>query len=176
MNLKKESGITLISLTITIIILLLITSAIIYNSTNATTVKKLNNLYLDIEAINSKVDEYYLKYNELPILCEYLGKEQLTNLLNTKANAKNATLNGDLKGNDSDVYYVIDLEKLDGLSLNYGYDNEYKKIKENPEIIKKELEEETEVEDEIYIINEKTHQVYFPHGIVVDGYMHFYMD
>ena len=30
-----------------------------------------------------------------------------------------------------------------------------------------------EILDEIYVINIKTHQIYFPHGIFADGIMYF---
>ncbi len=171
MKLKEEKGITLISLALTIILLLIITSVVIYNSTNYVTMKKLNDLYIDIEAISSKVDEYYLKYGELPILCKYVNKEKLKELINNIEKDREVSKKGDLNPDDGEEeYYVIDLEKLDGLSLTYGYDDEYKNIRNNKHIT------ESKVEDKIFIINSVTHQIYFPHGIFVDGYMYYYMD
>lgn len=175
MNLKNEKGITLISLTMTVIILLILTGVIIYNSSSYITMNKLNNLYTDIELINSKIDEYYLKYDDLPLLCEYVDQETLKSILDDNANAGSATLStfseeNYFNENDADEeYYVIDLEKIGGISLNYGYDDEYKAIKGNNKITS------NDIKTEIYIINTVTHQVYFPHGIIVDGYMYYFM-
>ena len=128
--------------------------------------KKINDLKNDIETLNYKVDEYYLKYGELPVLCDYSTKDGLLSVLNSNASQREATLNTEINENDGDEYVVIDLEKLSGLTLNYGYekDGEYFAIKQNNTVTN---------EDEIYIINTTTHQIYFPHGIVADGIMYF---
>lgn len=169
MKLDNNKGITLISLIVTVIILLLITSAIIYNSKNQISIKKIDNLYIDIDTIKTKINDYYLNYGELPVLCEYLSQNDFIDLLNTNANAESATLSYSsvINPNDGDEYYVIDLEKLDGLTLNYGYDDEYKTIKANGGYTT------SSVEDEIYVINGLTHQIYFPHGIFVDDVMYY---
>ena len=169
MKLKNNKGVTLIALVVTVIILLLITGAIIYNTKNQITVKKIDNLYIDLDTIKTKVNEYYLNYGELPVLCDYLDKIQLIDLMNENASVRGATLSYDSAVNpdDGDEYYVIDLEKLDGLTLNYGYDEEYKTVKANGDITL------TAVEDEVYVVNGVTHQIYFPHGIFVDGVMYY---
>lgn len=166
---RSNKGITLISLTAMVIILLLITSMIIYSSKNEATVKKLDNLYVDIDLIQSRVNDYYLTYGTLPVLCKYLGKTELTELIQLNADSKSASLSYDniVNPNDDDVYYVINLEKLEGLSLNYGYDDEYETIKQNKTYTT------SDVEDEIYVINNCTHQIYFPHGIFLDGVMYY---
>ena len=143
--------------------------------------RSVQNLSIDIEKLNSKVDEYYLKYGELPKLCNYTSdtnivlnnKEDLLNKINESAINNRSELKNGLNTNDSDEYIVIDLEKLGSLSLNYGYDEEYKSLKnsgvtENDDIMKND----DEIETEIYIINAKTHQIYFPHGIFVDNVMY----
>ena len=130
--------------------------------------KKIDNLYIDVQTLGSKVDNYYLKYGELPVICQYLtSKSELQTLLNNNANTKGATLNCELNQNDSDEYYVIDLEKLEGLTVNYGYDEQYKNVKNIKAITT------SDIEDEIYIINKKTHQIYYPHGIFADSIMYY---
>ena len=71
-------------------------------------------------------------------------------------------------------YIVIDLEKLGSLSLNYGYDEEYKSLKNCEDITENDdvMINNDDIETEIYIINTKTHQIYFPHGIFVDKVMY----
>lgn len=131
--------------------------------------KKIDKLNIDISLISSKIDDYYLKYGELPVLCDYLDKTQFESSIIEKANFKGATLNCELNPDDGDEYVVIDLEKLDGLTLNYGYDTdgEYNTLKTNKQITL------SSVEDEIYVINTTSHQIYFPHGIFADGIMYY---
>ena len=58
---KGNKGVTLMSLIITIVILMFITGSIIFNTQNHLSMSKINKLRLDIDALNAKVDEYYLK-------------------------------------------------------------------------------------------------------------------
>ena len=179
----NNKGITLISLILTVIIILILTSAMIFNTKNQLQMRAVQNLSIDIEKLNSKVDEYYLKYGELPKLCKYTSdtnlelnnKNALQNKLNESAKMNKSELKKGLNIKDSNEYIVIDLEKLGSLSLNYGYDEEYKSIKnrgvtENDDLLKNNSN--NEVETEIYIINTKTHQIYFPHGIFADNVMY----
>ena len=55
---KKNKGITMISLVITIIVLLIVTSITIGNGLGQLGIKRVNNLYADIESIST--DEYYV--------------------------------------------------------------------------------------------------------------------
>lgn len=177
----NNKGVTLISLILTVIIILILTSAMIFNTKNQLQMRAVQNLNIDLEKLNSKVDEYYLKYGELPKLCNYTSnrnmelntKEDLQIIINESAMNNKSELKNGLNTEDSDEYIVIDLEKLGSLSLYYGYDEEYKSLKnsgvtENDDI----LENNDEIETEIYIINTKTHQIYFPHGIFVDNVMY----
>lgn len=77
--------------------------------------------------------------------------------------------NNYINPNDGEEYIVIDVEKLDGITLHYGYnkDGQYFTIKENKRVNLDPME------DEIYVMNTKTHQIYFPHGIFVDNVMYY---
>lgn len=133
---KKENGITLVSLIITIVLMFIIAGTTVYTSMDRFEINKLKKMYNDIELLSDKVASYYLKYNVLPI------KEQYS-----------TTLNFDKNANDSGDYYIIDLEALEGISLNYG----------------KEGFESPNESDDVYIINEKTHQIYYVKGIEMKG-------
>ena len=63
--LKESKGITLISLSIAVIIILIITSAIIYSLTANLGIQKLRNLQTDIENLREKVSEYYAQYGDI---------------------------------------------------------------------------------------------------------------
>lgn len=175
---KNNKGITLISLVLTVIVILIITSAMIFNTKNQLEMRKIQNLSNDIETLNSKVDEYYLKYGELPKLCNYTDSESknfknrgdFEKSLQDKAKEQNLRLNNEINANDGDDYIVIDLERLGNLTLTYGYDTEYEHLKEKGKVIESD---DDVIEDEIFVINTKTHQIYFPHGIFADNVMYY---
>ena len=173
MKFNENKGVTLVALTVTIIVILIMTGTVLYNSGSQTSLNRLNRLYIDISNLNTKIDSYYLNYGELPVLTEYISKTELEALLQKNAQDENATIYSRfddeeiLNPNDGEEYYVIDLEKLDGLTINYGYDEQYMEVKQNGEITA------SSVEDELYIINKTTHQIYFPKGIEVSGDMFF---
>lgn len=174
MNFKNNNGVTLTILTITIIILLTITSTIVYKSKNKSLIEDYDSLLIDIESLSAKIDEYYVKNGDLPTVCKYLNQENLKSLLQQNAQNKDKSLGYAqiVNPNDAeDEYYVIDLEKLDGLTLNYGYDSDYKTVKSSGSITS--LTDINNVEDKMYIINSTTHQIYYPCGVVLDDYMYF---
>lgn len=164
MKIKSNKGVTLIVLTIMIVVLLIITGMLIYGSKSQIRTKKLNELYDDIEILNSKVSEYYLKNGSIPLVDEntpYItntseGKD-FENLL--KANGANEI---SFNVNDDENYYVLDINKLDNLTLNYGQDVQNWKTDHSY----------TRYQD-IYIINKISHQIYFPHGIRVGDELYY---
>lgn len=101
---KNNKGITIVALVIAIILILIISGMMGYYSTNAFKIEKLNNMYNDIERIQSEVDKYYIENGKLPI------KQKIS------------FNNGNI--NDNENYYIIDLSILGNLSLNYGSDFE----------------------------------------------------
>jgi len=177
---KNNKGITFISLILTVIVILIITSALIFNTENQIQMRKIQNLSNDIEMLNAKVDEYYLKYGELPKLCDYTSSEYINfkskndfiQSLETIRKEQNAILNNEINKNDGDEYIVIDLEKLGNLTLTYGYDSEYMYLKkmDEPKVVESNGDK---IENEIFVINTKTHQIYFPHGIFADNVMYY---
>ena len=142
---KKEDGITLITLTVAVAIFIIITSLLIYNAKNGIRMRNLKMMQNDIELLDDKIDAYYVKYGKLPLEIRYQGNIYFTP--------------GE---NDNDIYYVIDLKALEGLSLNYGDD--FSKINS---------EDDTLAYDDIYIINEQSHHIYYSRGIEMDGMMYY---
>ena len=67
---RNNKGITMISLVITIIVLLIVTSITVHNGLVQMKIKRVNNLYADIDSLSTKVAEYYLKNKTIPIYNE----------------------------------------------------------------------------------------------------------
>ena len=109
---KNQKGITLITLVITIVVLVILTATISVNAPALLNEQKKRDLETDIQSLKEEVDQYYARYESLPIINKYNN----VNMLNEVKNI-----------NDSEDYYVIDLSKI-VVDLNYGKD--YNKIKE----------------------------------------------
>lgn len=142
-KIKQEKGVTLSILVITIIVLLILTSTLIYNAKGSIHIQNTTKLYNDLELLREKVSEYYNEYGEIPGKIEYKNIGNLSNVLS--------------KNNDTGKFYVIDLEAMKGISLNYGKD--YENIKNNPN--------NANSYTDIYIINENSHNIFYVNGITI---------
>lgn len=114
--------------TICAIILIIIFFEIVSYMNNGIEISELNNMYKDINTLESKISLYYLDYGKLPIVEEKIIE------------FKEKSINP----NDNEVYYEIDLSKLEHLNLFYG--------------------DKILGIDDIYIINEQSHTVYYYKG------------
>ena len=56
MKLNTQKGVSLISLTITVIVLIIITSMLIYNAKNGVSMRNLNMMENDIEILDDKIN------------------------------------------------------------------------------------------------------------------------
>ena len=105
-----------------------------------------SNIKKDLQRVSEKVEHYYAENKELPILNRYDNIQRFIDSITV---------------NDNSNYYVIDLEKIGGvigLNLTYGISG-YNQIR-NMDISQKI----TDITD-VFIVNEKSHIVYYPEGI-----------
>ena len=152
--LKKMRGITLVTLSITVIIILIITSTIIYNMTANLGIGKLRDMQNDIKNLRSKVADYYSQYGDIPARKDV----EYTNIANIeKAGVISSAV-------DTGKFYVIELSSLDNLTLTYGKDYEQVKAGSDPNSL-----------TDLYIINEASHNIFYVAGIPLDGEW-FYTD
>lgn len=118
-----------ITFTVCILVVLTIFCAIAYYVTNGVQIVKLNNMYKDIRILENKISLYYLDNGTLPVKKEsiiYFAKKSIN-------------------PNDNEIYYEIDLEKLENLNITYGKGF----LGANDK----------------YIINEQSHTIYYYYGI-----------
>ena len=143
-KIKQNKGVTMIALIITVIVLLIMTNMLIYNAKDSIHIQVLNNLYSDIQLLRNKVSEYYNQYGKIPAEIKYTNINHLEN-----ANILS-------KNNDKiDEFYIIDLEAMQGITLNYGKD--YEKAKADKENANKYTD--------LYIINTNSHNIFYVQGI-----------
>ena len=143
-NIRKERGVTMITVTIAIIILLIITGILVYNADDMVYIKNYNALKNDIELLKSKVSVYYNEYGTVPAKVKYTAfSDGIDSIFN------------EIELENKDDFYVLDLQVLDGLTLNYGKD--YEKVKN--------LSSVDEYYSDLYIINSSTHNIFLNGGV-----------
>ena len=145
-KIKQEKGITMVALVITILILVILTNMLIYNAQDNIYIRSLTNLYNDISMLREKVSAYYNEYGKIPAEIKYTNEEQLQNLSSVLSSQ-----------NDTGTFYVIDLEAMQGITLNYGKD--YEKVKNG--------KENANNYTDLYIINENSHNIFYVQGIAI---------
>ena len=151
MNYRNHKGINMITLSVAVVIIILISSALAYNTRDGMKSRNLRNLYNDIELLNNKISNYYLEHGDIPKLCLYEADIFYDLIENS---------NPQINPNDSGAnYYVIDLSALEGVSLNYG--------KDYGSVTKGNAVGDSNIND-IYIINEVSHTIYYPRGVEVN--------
>lgn len=109
-NIKSKNGITIVSLVITIIILLIISTTIVYNVNSSNKVSGYNNMVADIKLLEDKILIYFNKYGEIPKTSRTINIDNIE-------------------------YYEIDLSKLENITLSYGKDyNSSDELTENSDV------------------------------------------
>ena len=145
-HVKSNKGITLITLTITIVVMLILSFSITINIKPYIQRKNKTNLETDILKLKEEILYYYSKNKTLPIINKYTNIDKLEKNIN-----------------DNENYYIIDLSKIKEQNLNYGKD--YYKIENKEEII-------NNLQD-IYIINEQSHTIYYPKGVEYNNQIYY---
>lgn len=155
MRRKGEKGITLVSLTVVIIILVILTNVILYNSNDSIEIKKIEKLYTDLENLRDKVSDFYNQYGKIPATVEYTNLGDLKEVLSKK--------------NDIGKFYVIDLKAMENITLNYG--KEYEQIKQIQETADNSGTQINQAEvngyTDLYVINENSHNIFYIRGVEI---------
>lgn len=151
---KNEQGVTLVSLAVAIIILGIITTLLLYNVKDTKDIERVSNMYIDIEGISDRISNYYSRYGALPVTIDVTSDPIVSGWISELQSENNE---GPLGANDTGKFYVIDLNALENLSLNYG--SGFTKINGST------LPEDKDV----YVINENSHNIFYLHGIRVNN-------
>lgn len=150
-KIKKERGITLITLVITAVVLLLISTPIVVRTTKLTETKKYTNFRDDMLKLKEDISILYdLDEDISEIGPVYTGDK--------------AFLIDEVKSpNDQEPYYVIDFSKLaNKYKSKYGLDiGEFKVETENANL----GEASESSSNNVYIINSKSRTIYYNKGI-----------
>ncbi len=104
----------------------------------------------DLELLADKVSNYYLRTGNIPVVLDSSGN---------KVQYTFTTLDFDKDSADNSVYYILDLEAMDGLLLNYGKEG-FKSINTS---------------EDVYVINEQSHVIYYVKGIKLNEKLYHYI-
>ena len=159
-KIKKENGVTLLILVITVVILALISIPIIVNTTDVSELQKYTYFKSDIDKLRETIETTYADMDDLSTIGPvYTGDFSFLN----KMQGNDKVLNP----NDGNIYYVISLSNLNSyinaqISLKYGSGNKEKNYDNN----------EYSGSD-AYIINEQSKTIYYTSGIVYKGITYY---
>ena len=137
---KNKKGISLIALTIAVVVILILSNIVIYNVRDNLGIQNLKSMQTDIGNLRDKVSSYYADYGKIPAKIKYTNLTNLRGIISDKV--------------DTGDFYVIDLSAIENVTLTYGKD--YEKIKD-----KSELSEEINNLEDLYIINESSHNIFY---------------
>ncbi len=154
-KMRDSKGITLTSLAITVAALTILVNVVIYNITSNIRIDKLEKLRADVENLQDKINDYYLENDSIPIKLEYTNTKDLQD-----AHILSSAF-------DTGKFFVIDLEKIDNLTLNYGKDYEHvKKFNSLSFEIAKQYKD-------LYIINETSHNIFYVKGMKIGDEVYY---
>ena len=149
---SKKRGVTLVSLTIVVTVILILTGVIIYNIRDSLGISKLREMQNDIQNLRELVNNYYATNGKIPAKLKYTNAGNIEKIKDAGVISEKVDI-GD--------FYIIDLSELENLTLNYGED--YKNITDAT------TEEEASQYEDIYIINETSQNIFYVEGIELDG-------
>ena len=153
--LKNKRGISLTTAIVTVILLFIILGTLVYSATDSLKIRKLNKLYNDIRQLDDAVATYYLENKKLPVkgaivIVDFNENSSVHPAIYGAVNGKSTLTSIDDFVNPNDFnpetgkaeYQVIEKQLLKNISLS---------------------------EDGDYIINLKSHTIYYMNGLTVDG-------
>ena len=159
-KIKKEKGVTLLILVITVVILALISIPIIVNTTDVSELQKYTYFKSDIDKLRETIETTYADMDDLSTIGPvYTGDYSFLD----KVQGNDQVLNP----NDGNIYYVISLSNLNSyinaqVSLKYGSGN------------KKENYNNNEYSgSDAYIINEQSKTIYYTSGVEYKGITYY---
>lgn len=152
---KNNKGISMITLIITIVVILILSATMIVSVSDYADTSGLMNMRADIQLLKDKAIVYYNTYGEIP-RCSNTYYDTITvddgtiTIYKTTENTKiDEGFVTSRSSDDGDIYYQIDITKLSNVTLNLGTD------------------------EDVYIINERTLNVYYINGVESEGVMHY---
>ena len=158
---RSCKGVTLVSLTVTIIVLMILTGTIIYNLQDSLKLQNLKNMQNDISNLRDLVSNYYSLYGEIP------ANRSIEYDITGKSIASSGIIS---RATDTGSFYVIDLQYLDNLTLNYGRDYEnYKQIVGDSNQITSDIINQVNELTDIYIINGDSQNIFYVSGVTINN-------
>ena len=136
---KNQNGITLVMVLVTIAVIAILVGVTITNFDTGTDIRNYNYMVADIQLLKDKILIYYNNTGTIPTTGSIISA---SNIIGIQASSR-----------DNNNYYLIDLNELSNITLNFGGGNL--------------------TDNDVYIINEQSHEVYYLKGIVYEGQTYY---
>ena len=149
---SDKKGITLVSISVAIVVILTLTSILIYNVRDSLKITNLRAMQNDIENLRDKINEYYAETDSIPAKLKYTNTDKLNVIKDAGIISEKVDI-GD--------FYIIELDEIENLTLNYGED-----FKQITDVM---TDEEASQFEDLYIINETSLNIFYVEGIRVDN-------
>ena len=164
---RNQKGISLVSLSVAVIVILAIAGTVLYNVKTNLGIQRVKSMQADIENLRGKVANYYLQNGTLPVLNEYSGRDNQNKSISKDSNViENVVENAASTNLDTGDYYVIDLSEMENITLTYGED--YETLKTLPGDMVKALNDGNKDLTDVYIINSVSHNIFYVAGITYE--------
>ena len=146
----KKSGISLIVLIITMIVMSILAFTIIISLNDSTAGAKETGFAAELKEIMDAAQVYYLQHGELPVIAGTSYTQ--SNLLSISMDSQELQNEFDINNDESSHYYKIDLGKITKSGSLYGSDKKT---------------------NDFYVISEDGNFVYYPLGVNIKGNKYF---
>lgn len=162
MNNKIKNGVSLVILTITIIVMIILAGSAVSVTTNIISNSQKATFSEDLIQIEDAVKAYYIDNNTLPIKKDdenmeihytLLDIKNLPDFQKTRQSVLNAEITKNFDDDNNNIFYQIDLSKIDVTSTTRGY--------------------ETQGDLDIYVVSRNTRTIYYLNGEKIGDNIYF---
>lgn len=109
---RSQRGVTMTALVVTLVIMIILTTMLIYVKINNGEVTKEKMIEVDVKQVQDSVNNYYMKNYAVPVIYEN-GEKKVLDINEV------ITILGDKRySEDEDIYYLLDITLLNNITLS----------------------------------------------------------
>lgn len=149
---QSKRGVTVVALSIAVAIMAILTATVLVNIDNIIPTARKSKIAEEFSTIEEKVKEYYLTFGNYPVLNDTTYTKAEVVALNTVGKSDGLSAEITKNGDDSSIFFLVDLEKLRITTFKYG---------------------NNVTMDDIYIVADLSGTVYYPKGVTVNNQLKF---
>ena len=150
---NKKSGVTILVLVITIIVLAILAGASIKGVANVLDKANKQNFVTELKTLQDKTKEYYITFGELPVdKTKFYTVQQLFDLYTAEIELKSIKNEVNKNSDNEAVFYKLDLNELE---------------------VETEKRGKSATSKDIFVVSSYNYNVYYLQGEVIEDKIHF---